>query len=145
MISIRRSAALCMILFLASLACRLAPQQARSYEHEAFSFTIPSGWQTLEEVWGRPAQAGKDFYGLGVAELVMIQYPAQKGQGEVYFAVASAPLAQGEDLQTRFNRIGDAVFQSYVLMPELVQVCPPAELRSSSALAAWQQQQQQQQ
>jgi uncharacterized alpha-E superfamily protein len=48
-------------------------------------------------------------------------------------------------LQTRFNTIGEAVFESYVLMPERIQVCPAAEFRSSSALAAWQQQQQQQQ
>lgn len=50
-----------------------------------------------------------------------------------------------DSLQTRFNAIGEAVFDSYVLMPERIQVCPAAEFRSSSALAAWQQQQQQQQ
>ena len=50
-----------------------------------------------------------------------------------------------DSLQTRFNSIGEAVFDSYVLMPERIQVCPAAEFRSSSALAAWQQQQQQQQ
>lgn len=49
-----------------------------------------------------------------------------------------------DDLQTRFNNIGAAVFGSYVLMPERFQVCPPDNFRSSSALAAWQQQQQQQ-
>lgn len=48
-------------------------------------------------------------------------------------------------LQERFNRIGEAVFESYVLMPERIQVCPAEEFRSSSALAAWQMQQQQQQ
>ena len=69
---------------------------------------------------------------------------------DLNFGVTDDAFANGlhgylDALQTRFNRIGDAVFQSYVLMPELVQVCPPAELRSSSALAAWQQQQQQQQ
>jgi len=48
-------------------------------------------------------------------------------------------------LQGRFNRIGEAVFESYVLMPERIQVCPAEEFRSSSALAAWQMQQQQQQ
>jgi uncharacterized alpha-E superfamily protein len=50
-----------------------------------------------------------------------------------------------DELQTRFNRIGEAVFESYVLMPERIQVSEASQLRSSSALAAWQMQQQQQQ
>jgi uncharacterized alpha-E superfamily protein len=50
-----------------------------------------------------------------------------------------------DSLQERFNRIGDAIFESYVLMPERIQVCPVAESRSPSALALWQMQQQQQQ
>ena len=48
-------------------------------------------------------------------------------------------------LQGRFNRIGEAVFESYVLMPERIQVCPSEPPRTTSALAAWQMQQQQQQ
>jgi uncharacterized alpha-E superfamily protein len=69
---------------------------------------------------------------------------------DLNFGVTDDAFADGlhgylDALQDRFNRIGEAVFESYVLMPELVQVCPPAEFRSSSALAAWQQQQQQQQ
>ena len=48
-------------------------------------------------------------------------------------------------LQERFNAIGAAIFQSYVLMPEQVQVCPAEEFRSLSALALWEMQQQQQQ
>lgn len=48
-------------------------------------------------------------------------------------------------LQERFNRIGEAIFETYVLMPERIQVCPVEEPRTSSALAAWQMQQQQQQ
>ena len=48
-------------------------------------------------------------------------------------------------LQGRFNAIGAAVFQSYVLMPEQIQVCPAEEFRSLSAQALWEMQQQQQQ
>lgn len=48
-------------------------------------------------------------------------------------------------LQERFNAIGTAVFQSYVLMPEQIQVCPAEEFRSLSAQALWEMQQQQQQ
>ena len=50
-----------------------------------------------------------------------------------------------DSLQERFNRIGEAIFESYVLMPERIQVCPVEETRSPSALTQWQMQQQQQQ
>ena len=50
-----------------------------------------------------------------------------------------------DGLQERFNRIGGAIFESYVLMPERIQVCPVPESRSPSALTLWQMQQQQQQ
>ena len=68
---------------------------------------------------------------------------------DLHFGVTDDAFAVGlhgylDALQTRFNRIGETVFESYVLMPERFQVCPPDEFRSSSALAAWQQQQQQQ-
>lgn len=48
-------------------------------------------------------------------------------------------------LQQRFNLIGGAIFKSYVLMPEKIQIYPGEESRSPSALSAWQMQQQQQQ
>jgi len=48
-------------------------------------------------------------------------------------------------LQERFNAIGEAIFESYVLMPDRIQTNAVHEPRSSSALAAWQMQQQQQQ
>jgi uncharacterized alpha-E superfamily protein len=69
---------------------------------------------------------------------------------DLNFGVTDEAFAHGlhdylDALQGRFNRIGDAVFESFVLMPERIQVCPAAEFRSSSALAAWQMQQQQQQ
>jgi uncharacterized alpha-E superfamily protein len=68
---------------------------------------------------------------------------------DLNFGVTDDAFAGGlhgylDALQTRFNRIGEAVFESYVLMPERIQVCPASEFRSSSALAAWQMQQQQQ-
>ena len=50
-----------------------------------------------------------------------------------------------DSLQGRFNAVGAAVFQSYVLMPEQIQVCPAEEFRSLSAQALWEMQQQQQQ
>jgi uncharacterized alpha-E superfamily protein len=50
-----------------------------------------------------------------------------------------------DSLQERFNRIGEAIFETFVLMPERIQVCPSTESRTPSALALWQMQQQQQQ
>jgi uncharacterized alpha-E superfamily protein len=69
---------------------------------------------------------------------------------DLNFGVTDDAFAMGlhgylDALQERFNRVGEAIFESYVLMPERIQVCPAAEFRSSSVLAAWQMQQQQQQ
>jgi uncharacterized alpha-E superfamily protein len=50
-----------------------------------------------------------------------------------------------DSLQARFNRIGEAIFESYVLIPERVEVAPEFDSRSPSAIALWQMQQQQQQ
>lgn len=50
-----------------------------------------------------------------------------------------------DSLQARFNRIGEAIFDSYVLMPKRILVSPEADSRLPSAIALWQMQQQQQQ
>jgi len=93
-----------------SLACRLGPIQAHTYENEMITFTIPSAWQTTEEFPYHSVSPEKGYYGLGVQELVLIQY---QGQGKAFFAVAAAPLANGEDLETRFT-------QAYQMaMPEI--------------------------
>ena len=48
-------------------------------------------------------------------------------------------------LQERFNHIGGEIFETYVLMPERIQLTPTAKAPSLSAAAAWQLEQQQQQ
>jgi uncharacterized alpha-E superfamily protein len=50
-----------------------------------------------------------------------------------------------DGLQVRFNKIADAVFETYVLMPERIQVRPLEPGAGISAVAAWQIEQQQQQ
>lgn len=50
-----------------------------------------------------------------------------------------------DSLQQRFNAIGEAIFESFVLMPERFQVSMAADSRSPSAIALWEMQQQQQQ
>lgn len=88
-------------LFLAGCA---PPNKARTFEHEAFTFTIPAGWQTLEEVWKRPTAPQTDYYGLGLQEIITIQHPPKQGQGMAFFTVAAAPLAESQDLETRFKQ-----------------------------------------
>ena len=69
----------------------------RVFDHEKFSFTIPSDWKTQEEVWGKPMPADTDYYGLGLTTLITIQTPPGKGAGKAFFSVASSPLAGGVD------------------------------------------------
>lgn len=83
-----------LLVVLALAGCR-PPAGERVYEHEAFTFVIPAGWKTTEEVWGDSASTRREYYGLGVQEVVTLQYPAGRGRGEAFFAVASAPLAEG--------------------------------------------------
>ncbi|MEM2126391.1 MAG: hypothetical protein QXQ53_08355 [Candidatus Methanosuratincola sp.] len=78
--------------------------RARVFEHEAFTFEIPAGWKTKGEVWGQSASTGGEYKGLGVREIVTIQYPARRRRGEAFFTVASSPLAEGENLESRFAR-----------------------------------------
>lgn len=44
--------------------------EARTYENEVFSFTIPDGWRTMG--------SGRDYYGLGVQEIITIQSPSHR-------------------------------------------------------------------
>lgn len=111
------------LLLFASLACRfLFPnweepptiisspfESSRPFENEKFSFTIPAGWQTMEELWEQPQKIGRDYYGLGVGEIIMITNAKVQVDGTYssYFAVASSPLAGGTDLETRFHQAYD--------------------------------------
>lgn len=120
------------LLLFASLACRflfpnwedpptIIPPPFESpllFENEIFSFTIPAGWQTMEELWDLPQEIGRDYYGLGVGEIIMITNAKVQADGtySTYFAVASSPLAGGTDLDTRFHQTYDP------LIPDLREV-----------------------
>lgn len=111
------------LLLFASLSCRwllpnweepptIIPPPFESpllFENEQFSFTIPAGWQTMEELWGEQHVAEKNYYGLGLEELMMITNARVQADGtySTYFAVASSPLAGGTDLETRFHQTYD--------------------------------------
>ncbi len=120
------------LLLLTSLACRflfpnweepptiISPpfESPHPFENEKFSFTLPAGWQTMEELWQQPQDPEKDYYALGVEEMIMItsaRLPVD-GSYSAYFAVASSPLAGGTDLDTRFHQTYDP------LIPELREV-----------------------
>ena len=86
-----------------------------TFEDEKFSFTMPKGWKTHEEVWGTPMLTGQNYYGLGVTTVVTIQFPGGQGKGRAFFSVATSPLAGGVDLEERFTK-------AYTdTMPEIVE------------------------
>ena len=72
----------------------------------------------MEELWEQPQEVGRDYYGLGVGEIIMITNARVQVDGTYssYFAVASSPLAGGTDLETRFHQTYDP------LIPELREV-----------------------
>jgi hypothetical protein len=102
-VSRRGRASVIAFFLLASCTGSSSAMAGRLYQHEAFTFSIPGGWKTMDEVFGHTASS-RDYYGLGVREIVTIQHPAIKGQGKGFFAVASSPLERNEDLETRFKR-----------------------------------------
>ena len=120
------------LLLLTSLTCRLLlpnqeepPTQSSQpfespllFENEKFTFTIPAKWQTMEDLWNMPQAAGKDYYTLGVEEIIMITSAREQEDGtySAYFAVAYSPLAGGVDLEARYHQTYDP------LLPNLREV-----------------------
>lgn len=92
-----------LVLLLLVTFCLIATG-AQPFENEAFSFTVPGKWKTIEEVWNRSASPGREYCGLGVREIVTFQYPAIPGKGEAFFTVAHSRLRKGEDLKSRMKR-----------------------------------------
>lgn len=91
-------------ILLVTIACQVIDrddQKGRVFEGDDFSFTIPRGWKTVAEVWGKPMQEDKDYYGLGVTTAITIQYPPNKGEGKVFFSVASDEMDPMQELIER--------------------------------------------
>lgn len=80
-----------------------ASTDLRSYETDTFRFTIPQGWQTMEELWQRPIPTDREYYDLGVIEIITITSVQVQGASGAFFAVASSPLAGGVGLEERFE------------------------------------------
>lgn len=70
---------------------------------------------------------------------------AELGYGSSEEVMAKGLHQSLDDLQARFNEIGDAVFRTYVLLPDQIEARPPIPASSVSAVVAWQMAQQQQQ
>lgn len=89
-------------LLTASLLAACTPAGPHTYQDPAFSFTYPGDWQTMAELFGA-YEAGREYYGLGFSEQVMVTSAQEKGEAGVYFAVATRPLAAGERLEDVFH------------------------------------------
>jgi hypothetical protein len=90
-----------LIIVLGLFACQ--PSGPRQFEDPAFSFSYPPDWKLMSEIFD-VYQPGRDYYDLGLNEIVMVTSAQKKGEFGVYFAVASAPLPVGSDLETVFRQ-----------------------------------------
>jgi hypothetical protein len=85
------------LLALATGCASFGPSGPRTYEDTAFSFQYPESWQTMAKLWGDRYQPGKEYYQLGVNEIVTVTSAQKQGESGVWFAVASTPLAEASD------------------------------------------------
>lgn len=93
---------LAFIIIFSSVSCQLFSSNPNIFEYTAFSFTYPSNWQTMEELWGGERQ-NKNYEGLGLQEIIMITSVRKKGQFGAWFAVATKALSEGESLDSVFE------------------------------------------
>jgi len=124
----KKSLLLLTLIFVA-LACRNSTVP-RLYDHPEFTFTYPARWHLMSEIFPH-YEAGRDYYRLGVREIVMVTSVQKAGQSGAYFAVASAPPPEALDLET-FQR---QCYQPFV--EELRDVSEPTVMiHDSPAVAA---------
>lgn len=91
------------LLALAGLLAGCGRRGPQVYQNLAFTFEIPAGWQLMSDLWPNYA-AGRDYYQLGVTEIVMITTARKQGEFGAYFAVASAPLPPDISLEDLFHQ-----------------------------------------
>jgi hypothetical protein len=90
--------------FMAGCSAKTQPQ----FEDDLFSFTYPTSWQRMSELWPN-YQSGRDYYNLGVQEVVMVTSVQKQGAFGTYFAVAAAPLVDGQKLAAVYNQAYDPI------------------------------------
>jgi hypothetical protein len=82
------------------VACQFA--SSGTYDHADFSFDLPDEWQLMSALWPN-YQSGRDYYRLGVTEIVMVTIVKKQGQAGAYFAVASTPKPADASLEDLFH------------------------------------------
>ena len=93
--------------------------RGRSYDTAEFSFTIPPGWKTDEEVWTQYTFSRKEYKNLGVKEIISVLYPPRQGRGQAFFTVASSPMTDEFTLEERF-------LQSYQALEIMERIMDPS-------------------
>lgn len=98
--------ALAFVLSSLVVGCALSgPSGPQTFTGEGFSFQYPENWQTMAELWEERYQPGKDYYQLGVTEIITVTSAQEQGGSGIWFAVASAPLPGGLDLEACYRQI----------------------------------------
>lgn len=81
------------------------PSGPQTYQDESFLFQYPATWQTMSELWEDRYQPDKDYFHLGLTELIMITDVQTQGDFGIWFAVAVTPLPNGLDLEACYRQI----------------------------------------
>jgi hypothetical protein len=92
------------VLALASGCTLSGPSGPQTYENAAFLFQYPESWQTMAKLWGDRYQPGKEYYRLGVSEIITVTSVQKQGESGAWFAVASTPLSGAIDLAYIVNQ-----------------------------------------
>jgi hypothetical protein len=103
---------LAFILIFTTISCQLFSSEAHHFEDPALSFDYPSGWQTMEELWGTHTLS-PNYNGFGMQEITMITSARKKGQFGAFFTVASASLSKGETLESFFGNAYDPIKHNF--------------------------------
>jgi TolB protein len=96
------------ILLVVTLSCRFTSSDFQAsktpefvtkegiYENDVFNFTIPEGW-------GLTLSDG-EYYDLGVVENITLHNDSLSTKSVAFFTIASAPLSNGETIESLFNQ-----------------------------------------
>lgn len=76
------------------------------YNSDSFTFSFPADWQLMSDLWPN-YDLKDDYYRLGVTEQVMLTSVQRQGETGAYFAVASAPIPDGSNLEMLFRQTYD--------------------------------------
>ena len=91
---------LAILMLVIVLGCAVfGPSGPTVYDNSDFSFQYPETWQTMTDLWGDRYQPGREYYQLGINEIIMVTSVQKQGESGAWFAVASTPLAETINLE----------------------------------------------